>query len=313
MTLLRVLFLLMTLAAPEVAAQSQSGPQVSAQSSRVKEAADLILKLCIAGGSDSIEISPEEDSLKVTGKGSSVTIDRRDWSGLVGGISKEITVLSAQQASEARNCTQKYLGDILNFLLKDDPNSKASTPRSGAVAGTKALFNSDPDSYWDGKGIWQDPENYCEILLSFLSASSSGRNFRFAESGKPISPEKVTTQAQMIEGNFFVKTDPGSTEQYCGVFIHQLGYNGLFCARTVSVARPDLFASVYNQTLKDMKICLVRAGWTQVGADQGACLPRGKLQGQCVRTFQRGYSSVWLYSALDGPAYQIGIQTSLGP
>src|SRR5262249_35807402 len=51
--------------------------------------------------------------------GGSVQIQRQESSGLVGGISDKITALGAQQASEARLCTQKYLKDLLDIILKE--------------------------------------------------------------------------------------------------------------------------------------------------------------------------------------------------
>ena len=165
-----------------------------------------------------------------------------------------------------------------------------------------------------GGGIWHDDENYCQDLLSFISASSRPENFRFSDDGQIVSLQKITEKSQKIQGNFFIRTELGSKARFCGVFNH--GYYALACSRVISAAgKPEIFASVYNQTLKDMKACLGRQGWKQVGVDQGACLPRGTLRGECIRVFEKGSRAVWLFSNLeqDGSRYTLGIQTVLGP
>ena len=103
------------------------------QNDRVTQARDLILKLCIAGGEESVEITKKGTSIEVAGNGDSIQIERRVYSGLVGGISKEITALSAQQASEARSCTQKYLKKLVDIILEDRPGSPAQRSDQGTV------------------------------------------------------------------------------------------------------------------------------------------------------------------------------------
>src|SRR5262249_11837358 len=105
--------------------------------------------------------------------------ERRESSGLVGGISREITALSAQQASEARSCTQKYLTEIVNIILRDEPASPSLRPSRDNKSHETVL--SDPESYWGGLGIWEDNKNYCSQLVQFLEASLNSRNFHYAD------------------------------------------------------------------------------------------------------------------------------------
>ncbi len=123
-----------------VAAQSLGGETDRIE--QAKQITDLILRLCIANGSENVEIRREGNSVEVGTKGAYQRLDTRESSGLIGGISKEITELSAQQASEARACTQKYLQKVLDFILepKSPPRPALSAPGptvsapSGSVA-----------------------------------------------------------------------------------------------------------------------------------------------------------------------------------
>jgi hypothetical protein len=267
------------------------------------------LQLCIAGGVQNIEITKKDSSIEVAGKSNSVQLDRGEWSGLVGGISKELTALSAQQASEARSCTQKYLKDLLEIIMKDDP-SKGIQGTARVTGRSTGSVSSDPEAFWGGRGIWQDNQNYCSNLLEFLSASSNPANFRFKGSDATISVNDILTHRE-IEGNYFMRTEPGSTAPFCGV--RKTSTYILYCVRVVSSGRPDVFASVYNQTLKDMRDCLLPAGWKQTSMDQGACMPSGTGKGECVRRLSKASQSVMLYSSLaEGSSYMVGIQTDLG-
>jgi hypothetical protein len=287
-------------------------PPVAAQTvNRVKEAADLILRLCIAGGAQSVEINRKGNSIELSGTNGHLEIDRRESSGLVGGISKEITALSAQQASEARSCTQKYLKELLDIILKDDFEKQTVLLDRAGI--TNGILEVDQDRYWGGRGLWQDNENYCEHLLEFLSASFNPSLFRFANNGQQVSI-RVFSGPRSIQGNYFIRTDLGSNDQFCGVSKGS-PYNPIYCSRPVSYGRPDIFSSVFNQTLKDLRSCLVPDGWRQTSLDQGACIPTVGTGGECVRRFSKGARNVWLYSlfsADSGSEYSIGIQTELG-
>jgi hypothetical protein len=87
-----------------------------------------------------------------------------------------------------------------------------------------------------------------------------------------------------------------------------------------------VFASVYNQTLKDLRDCLLTDGWRQDTLDEGPCIPRGAGGGECIRRFIKGHKFVWLYSNLEKdtleplkhflgsahpPQYEVGLQTQL--
>jgi hypothetical protein len=276
---------------------------------RIDQATHLIMQLCIAGGDQLVEIGKTRDSIEVNGNNRSLQIDRRESSGLVGGISKEITALSAQQASEARSCTQKYLRDLLDIILKDDQPQVSGRSH----VGSQGSINTEPEKFWGGRGIWEDNQNYCERLLDFLSASSKPENFKYKDNGKMVSLKSVLKRGD-IEGNYFVRTEPGSSAAFCRVYDNKVGgYPALTCSRVVTLRRSDVFASVYNQTLKDMRDCLLPRGWKQTSIDQGACIPSGTTAGECVRRFSNDRQNVWLYSNLDdGSKYVVGIQTRLG-
>jgi tetratricopeptide (TPR) repeat protein len=167
-----------------IAGSTVAGPQATAQSNRAKEAADLIIRLCIAGGSD-VEIRSKGNSIELSGKDSSVSIDRRESSGLVGGISKEITNLSAQQASEARACTQRYLKDLLDLILKDEAARKRENidspldggSRDARRRGDEALRLRDPD-----RAIAEYNE---AIRLNLKDASAfNGRGLAYSDKGE---------------------------------------------------------------------------------------------------------------------------------
>ena len=84
--------------------------------------------------------------------------------GLVGGISKEITSLSAQQASEARLCTQKYLKELLEVILKDGdvnlaPDARhtdvpARYPETDTTRVRSFRFETPPNEYKGGSRQW---------------------------------------------------------------------------------------------------------------------------------------------------------------
>jgi hypothetical protein len=124
-----VLMVLVTLASSHVLAD---------QDDSVKRAADIILRLCIAK-SESIEIRKEGDSLHLNGKGVSVELHKQEYNGLVGGISKDITALSAQQASEARKCTELFLPELVHFILHEQPITYRTQPHNGNFGDNLAL------------------------------------------------------------------------------------------------------------------------------------------------------------------------------
>jgi hypothetical protein len=287
-------------------------PVTAEQDGRVKQATDLILKLCLASGVENVEINTKSDSIEVSGKGSSLQINRRESAGLVGGISKEITALSAQQASEARVCTQRYMGELLDAIMKDEPRDRVRTA-PGTIAGS---VKNDPEAFWGGRGIWEDNQNYCKELRDFVSVNMS--DLRYSENGETVSRDNITPEPQKIEHNYLLKTEPGSRDQLCSVYVNQAQhYYGLQCRRMVSFGKLDVFSSVYNQTLKDMRDCLLPAGYTQM-SDQGSCIPYERNAARapnCIRSFTDYRQSVWLfsdyYSGGSLERYSIGIEALL--
>lgn len=151
-----------------------------------------------------------------------------------------------------------------------------------------AAVKADPEAFWGGKGIWEDDRNYCRDLLGFVAASRTPDNFRYADDGQQVSLETLSADQRQIEGSYFIRSGPGSVARPCSVFRNaQAGYNGVACVRIVSYGRPDVFASVYDRTLEDMRGCLLPAGWEQASSDRGPCDPGGQGSGQCIRTFTK--------------------------
>jgi hypothetical protein len=110
-----------------------SPPMAFGQSDRAREAADLILKLCIADSTQT-EVVQDKNSVHVSGEPGSVTIKRNEVVGLAGGITSSLNQLSSQQASEARACTQRYLKKIVDALLGDEARVEApAQPSTGDI------------------------------------------------------------------------------------------------------------------------------------------------------------------------------------
>jgi hypothetical protein len=80
--------------------------ELGAQSRKVQEAIDVIVMLCVAGGAKR-EISRDKD----------VRIESTsEAKGLVDGLTKEVSKLAAEQASEARTCMRPYIERVLSML-----------------------------------------------------------------------------------------------------------------------------------------------------------------------------------------------------
>ena len=95
-------------------------PSLADPQDQIKRAEDAILALCLATGSEQVEVRDQGGSIVVGNEHNSVQINRKDYVGIVGGISKDITALGAQQATEARTCTQRYLNEVVHFILHED-------------------------------------------------------------------------------------------------------------------------------------------------------------------------------------------------
>jgi len=92
----------------------------------VQQAIDLIVLFCVAGGQ---EVTTEvregsSDQISINSPGRTVTLSSRQVRGLVDGISSTMTGLTAEQASEARNCMRPYIDRILSVLVprNSDPS-----------------------------------------------------------------------------------------------------------------------------------------------------------------------------------------------
>lgn len=110
---------------------------VKAQTQNVKDAIEVIVLFCVAGG-DKFEISGTGTaeggfSLKkigVTGK-ADINISKSEVRGLVDGLKQEISKLGAEQASEARSCMRPYIDRLLNLILGS--STERGSDRFGAI------------------------------------------------------------------------------------------------------------------------------------------------------------------------------------
>lgn len=271
-----------------------------AETDRVREATDLVLQLCLAKSSE-IEITSRGDAVEVSGDDKSVVIEKESV-GLVGGISKELTNLSSQQASEARACTQKYLKELFDIVLKD---ASAETPKD-------VDFYQNNAQFWGANGFWQDPSNYCKSLMGVIRASIEPRNFEFSDSGDRVSLKALSSKPQKISGNFFVRTEFGSRARFCSVFYNsKQKYNALACSRLISRGDAKSFAAVYSKTVSDTRTCLGANGWIETSLDKGVCMPN-RDHGDCIHTFSKNGRFVWLFANFSGERYEAGIQMDLG-
>jgi hypothetical protein len=104
-----------------------------AQTKNVREAIDVIVMFCVAGGK-TYEFSGtvKGDGLDLKKQGG--TISQSERQGLVDGINDKMNNLTAAQASEARKCMQPYISDILKMM------SGTSTPPSNSLP-SKSSWN----------------------------------------------------------------------------------------------------------------------------------------------------------------------------
>jgi hypothetical protein len=96
-----------------------SGKTAAAQTENVKDAINIIVTFCVAGG-EKVEISRDDRNEGITlSKGSTETqFSRSEATGLVEGIRDGMNKITAGQASEARKCMQPYIDRILDVLLQ---------------------------------------------------------------------------------------------------------------------------------------------------------------------------------------------------
>ncbi|WP_156446865.1 hypothetical protein [Bradyrhizobium yuanmingense] len=114
-----------------------ASPCAHAQKANVREAIDVIVMFCVAGG-EKVELTGSLGGagleLKTTGgqAGSDIRISKSDARGLVDGIRREMNNVAAGQASEARKCMQPYIERIVDLLL-GAPAPKAPTVSYGEI------------------------------------------------------------------------------------------------------------------------------------------------------------------------------------
>lgn len=101
-------------------------PLALAQSSqKVQDAVDVIVLMCVAGGSKvELEASGQlEGGLALKRLGASgradIKLNRTEVRGLVEGLQGAMNNIAGQQASEARNCMKPYIDRILKEILGD--------------------------------------------------------------------------------------------------------------------------------------------------------------------------------------------------
>jgi hypothetical protein len=92
-----------------------------AQTKNVREAIDVIVMFCVAGGK-TYEFSGTVKGDGLDLKTQAATISQSARQGLVDGINDKMNNLTAAQASEARKCMQPYIDPILKMM------SGTSTP-----------------------------------------------------------------------------------------------------------------------------------------------------------------------------------------
>lgn len=94
-----------------------------AQTKKVRDAVDIIVMFCVAGGAK-FEVSSTGSGnggldLKKEG-GANIQMSKSEARGLVDGIQNKMDKLTAEQASEARRCMQPYIARIVNLVLESD-------------------------------------------------------------------------------------------------------------------------------------------------------------------------------------------------
>ena len=87
---------------------------------KAKEAADLLIYLCIAGGSvtvSRVESRPAGGEFRLESDKGSFTVVSRQVRGLVDGLGAAMNSLTADQANKVRECTRPYIPQILALVI----------------------------------------------------------------------------------------------------------------------------------------------------------------------------------------------------
>jgi hypothetical protein len=92
----------------------------------LQEKSDAILEACLAAGRQQkiegkigIDGSITLTGPALKGKGD-IALSREEWSGLIGGISKEMTQLQAEQADKVRECMAPAREVLMKKILESD-------------------------------------------------------------------------------------------------------------------------------------------------------------------------------------------------
>lgn len=98
----------------------------------VKDAVDIIVLFCVAGGSsNTVSVDAKVDgglSVKKYGVGGEVGVNLTNTQarGLVEGLKGELSKVTGEQATQARECMRPYIDRILNIILGSEPKAQLS-------------------------------------------------------------------------------------------------------------------------------------------------------------------------------------------
>jgi hypothetical protein len=168
-------------------------------------------------------------------------------------------------------------------------------------------------SYWKNRGIWQDPDTYCDSLRGFIDKSTNASSFLYLESGRRVNLSRFSPGK--IQGNFFIRSDPAFPGNFCQV----AGRDGDFvvaCSRIITRSAL-VFNSVYTRTLDNLRTCVGRLGWREDTSEKACTAAYIQARGACSRTFTRGPQDMLLYSLVEEDLFKeegplsIGIQIEL--
>jgi hypothetical protein len=112
-------------------------------------------------------------------------------------------------------------------------------------------------AYWKDRGIWQNPETFCDSMTAFVERGTNAASFKFKDSGKPVDLQKFASGK--IEGNFFIRSDSATPESYCAVTDFGSDYR-VSCARRITES-PLIYDRVFQRTINDLRTCAKQRGW----------------------------------------------------
>jgi hypothetical protein len=146
------------------------------------EVTNLLLRACLATG-EVAEINKEGDAVRLTGHQGSIELR---FSGVIGGISKEMTDVQSRQTDKARSCMQPYIPQILSYLSRDQPGNNHNLPANPALKGVSVVYytkEADRGSVVNALeaakihyslGLSSKPQNYPSVSIACTSDVSAG-------------------------------------------------------------------------------------------------------------------------------------------